>query len=193
MSSVPVSGQITLSQKQIEKMAKKEAKDLKKKGWKVVPGSLPMEVQIANRISLENKRDDLGRPTTLIQTGLSRGEFFDAANLSAMAVAKMNIARELASDFAAKIETEMGNIQLPKNEAASVNEVKAAAQELVNTKLGRVNPLVVLTHDLGNGNVEVMIAAGYPSVEGLEQAKNAIRAKLEAEIKGLSQKFDCLK
>lgn len=181
-----------ISQKEIAKMAKKRAKELKKEGWIVAPGALPMEAQLADLYSKQYDKDEVGRPKFLIGESQPTAEFYDAASLQAMAVAKLSIARQLSSDITAHIEQEQGNIQLPREEAVSVENVKAKSQEIVSTKLGRVIPLFTCHKKLQNGNTQMMVQVGYPSIEGLEQAKEALREKLNRDIEGLGEKFKCL-
>lgn len=183
----------SISQKEIAKMAKKQAKALQKEGWKVAPGALPLEAQLTNLYNKQYDMDEIGRPKTTIGTSQVVAEFYDAATLQAMTDAKMDIARQLSSDLTAKIESEMGNKQLPQKEAASVAMVVSKSQEIVSVKLGRVIPLLTCNRELKNGNVEMMVNVGYPSEEGLELAKQAIRQKLEEEAKGLSLQFESLK
>lgn len=193
LGSVAAIAASPLSPKKIESMAKKQAKTLTKEGWKVAPGALPMEAQLVDMYTKQYDRDDVGRPKFLIGESQPIGEFYDAAALQAMTDAKVSIARQLGSDISAKMEAELANKQLSQKQAASVAQVTAKAMEVVSHKLGRVVPLLTCHRELPNGNIQMMMQVGYPSIEGLEEAKEAIRAKLEEEARGLSLEFDCLK
>jgi len=179
--------------KQIKKEAKKEAKTLTKEGWKVAPGGIPLVHQLEDAYAKQYDKDELGFAKYYIGTSQPIAEFYDAANLQAMSAAKLDIARQLGSHMKAVIEQELANKQLPKNEAVSVAQVTAKATESINAKLGRVAPVMECSRVLENGNIQLMMRVAYPTVKALEEAKAALREKLEAEVKGLSEKLDCLK
>ena len=188
-----VMAETTMSEKEIAKMAKKEAKRLKKEGWTVAPGALPLENQLIRLYSKQYDVDDAEQPKYFIGQSQPIAEFYDAAVLQGMTLAKLDIADKISSQLKGVIEAELGNKQLPQKEAVSVAQVTAKMSEAVQAKLGNVTPLLQCVKELPNGNVQMMMQVSYPSVAALQEAKEAIRAKLEAEIKGLGEKLDSLK
>lgn len=188
-----VVAETVISEKEIAKIAAKRAKELKKEGWKVSPGALPLETQLTRVYTKQYDMDDAEQPKYYIGESQPIAEFYDAAVLQGMTMAKLSIARQIESKLKAIVEAEIGNKQLPQQEAASVAQVIAKMSEAIQAKLGTVTPVLQCVKDLPNGNVQMMMMIAYPSVKALQEAKQAIREKLELEIKGLGDKLESLK
>ncbi len=180
----------TLNQKQITKLAKKEAKRLKKEGWIVTPGAMPLEVQLEGVYLKENDKDEVGRSNYIIGSSQPIAQMYDAALRQANTLARVNIAENISSELTALIEASVGNKQLNQDEATSIVQVIAKSKELVSAKLGRTTSLLECHRKLSNGNYEVMLRVGYPTAAALEKAKEAIREQLEKDLKELGEKFD---
>ena len=187
----------TLSEKAIAKMAKKEAKQLKKQGWNVAPGALPMEVQLQRRYTKESDINEFEQPTYYIGESEPIANFYDAASLQASTMCKLRIAEQLGGKMEALIQAEVGNKQvsgvMSQEEAVSVQQVTAAISELVQAKLVDIIPLVEVSKKLSNGNIQIRKVMCYPRAAADKVAKEAIASKLEEKIKGLSKKLDSLK
>jgi len=180
-------------EKTAEKEAKKEAKRLKKEGWQVTPGSLPLERQLKDMFMKRYDLDELGMTKWYIGSSQPIGEFYDAARTQGNMMARLNLVEQIQSNLTAITEASVGNKQLTKDEAASVAQVIQRSKELVSSKLGRTVPLVECYRKLANGNYQLMIQIGYPSSRALEEAKEAVREQLEQELKELAEKFDKVK
>jgi len=186
-----------LSEKEILKMAKKEAKRLKKDGWTVAPGALPMEVQLQRRYTKEYDLDDNEQNLYYLGTSQPTAQFFDAASLQAAALCKLDIAGQLGGKMKAIIEAEVGNKQtsgaMSTEEAVSVAQVTAAISEIVQANLRDIIPLFEVMKKLPNGNVQIQRTVAYARSMAEKAAKEAVAGELEKKMKGLSKKLDSLK
>lgn len=186
-----------LSEKEILKMAKKEAKRLKKEGWTVAPGALPMEVQLQRRYTKEYDLDDNEQNRYYLGTSQPTAQFFDAASLQAAALCKLDIAGQLGGKMKAIIEAEVGNKQtsgaMSTEEAVSVAQVTAAISEIVQANLRDIIPLFEVMKKLPNGNVQIQRTVAYARSMAEKAAKEAVAGELEKKMKGLSKKLDSLK
>lgn len=178
-----------VSEKQIQKDAKKEAKNLKKQGWQVPPGALPLQRQLEDVYRKQYDRDELGQTKFFIGAAQPIGEVYDAARLQAQSLANMSIVQQTSTQLTALVEQSVGNQQLSQDEAASVVQIIAKSKELISGKLSRTIPLLECYRKLPNGNIQVMVRLGYPTVRALEEAKDVVRGQLEAELQELGERL----
>ena len=187
----------SVSEKEIAKMAKKEAKRLKKDGWTVVPGAMPMETQLVRRYTKEFDVDDNEQNLYYIGTSQPTAQFFDAASLQAATMCKLRIAEQLGGKMKGIIEAEVANKQVSgvmnTDEAQSIAQVTAAITESVQANLRDIIPLFEVMKKLPNGNIEIMRTMAYARSMAERASKEAVVKDLEQKLKGLSQKLDCLK
>ncbi|RLD76179.1 MAG: hypothetical protein DRJ15_15825 [Bacteroidetes bacterium] len=166
--------------KKAEKKARKEAKKLKKQGYYVAPGALPMDKQLEKAWMKQYEEDDKGYPEYFVATGISVGETQAAAKLQANEVAKLELAGQISSNIAALIENSIANQQLNNEDAASVTKTVAASKNLIAQELGRVLTLVEFYKDIDK-NIEANVRLGYSYEMAMEAGKNVIRKSLEEE------------
>ena len=102
------------------KEARKEAKRLKKEGWTISPGALPLVTQLERSYAYELERDEDMTPVYIMGEGMSIGESYDAAKMQAMELARQQIAGKIESETTTLIDNLVGNKQLPQEEASSV-------------------------------------------------------------------------
>lgn len=179
-----------VNEKEVKKLAKKEAKTLKKEGWQVAPGALPLQTQLEDVFRKELDRDELGQPKFFVGSAQPISEFFDAAKIQAQSLARFDIVSKIQTEMKGIIENSVGNKQLSKNEAASIEQMIMKSTEKIAGKLGRTISLIECYKKLPNGNSQVMIRLGYPTTRALEEAKEVVREQLEAELKELAEKLD---
>lgn len=188
---------LSIKEKDIQKMAKNEAKRLTKEGWSVVPGALPMEAQLVRRYTKEYDVDEYERNLYYIGRSEPTAQFFDAASLQAATFCKLDIAEQLSGKMKALIEAELANKQtsgaISTDEAVSISQVTAAVSELVQAKLMDIIPLFEVQKKLPNGNVQIMRVMAYPRNAAEISAKETIASELEKRAMGLSKKLDSLK
>lgn len=170
--------------------ARKEAKRLKKEGWTVTPGALPLEKQLDKAYMISYEYDENLFPKYIMGEAMSIGENYDAAKMQALELAKQNLAGQIQTEITALIENTVANKQLTQEQATSVTQTIVASKNLISQNIGRVLPVVELYRTLQNKNKEVTVRIAYNSKLAKEAVKNAIRKDLEERGDDLHKKLD---
>ncbi len=178
--------------KQIIKDAKKEAKSLKKDGWLVAPGSLPLERQFEDLYSMSREKDDSGMPKYILGDAMSPGKTYDAAKMQAIELAKTNLAGLIQTEVTALIESTVGNEQISSDDAESIVSTVRSNKSLIEQSIGRTITVVECYRKLANGTVEVAVRLAYPSDRALQSAKEVIKKKLEEKGEDLHEQLDAI-
>lgn len=155
-----VKAQCQLDKAQL-KTAKKTAKKNEKEGWKVKPGGLPLieQEKIAMSYQLDYANWQIGSASSI-------GTVYDAALISAMAIAKANLASNIQTQLSAKFGVNVGNSQVGVDEANSKAEAAMKSQAItVNQTLS--NPIIVYEayQTRPNGSIEVVVRVAVPKKE----------------------------
>lgn len=183
-----------LAKKQLDakvgKTTKKEAKRLKKEGWVVSPGALPLEKQLERSYLMEFEYDANLYPKYIMANAQSVGENYDAAKTTATSLAITNLAGQIQTEVTALIENTVANNQLKAEDAASITETVMASKNLISQSIGRVITTVECYRILDNKNREVMVRIAYNGEMAKEAAKKAIREQLEAKGEKLHEQLD---
>ncbi len=192
--SIPLIAQTTKSIKKdihskAMKEARKEARKLKKEGFKVAPGQLPMDKQIENTWIKRYETDDKGNKKWFVADARAVGETHTAAKLQAYEVAKVNLAGQIGTEVAGLIETNIANAQLNAEEAASVTETVATFKSIVGSKMGRTSTFFEADKAVGK-NSEIFVTIGYSYDAAVEMAKEIIKKGLKEKTKVQSDKLD---
>ncbi len=177
----------------VTKEARKEGKRLKKEGWQVAPGALPIQKQLDRSFLMQMEYDEDLFPRYLMAEGMSIGENYDGAKMQAIELAKQNLAGQIQTEVTALIENSVANNQLDAGQAATVTKSVMAGKSLITQSLGRILPVVEiyrLVDKKNNRNKEVMVRLAYDSKKAKEAAKKAVRAGLEGESEELHKKLD---
>ena len=136
------------------RQARKEAKKLKKQGYYVAPGALPMDKQLEKSWMKQYEENDEGYPKYFVSQGTSVGETQSGAKIQATEVAKLDLAGQISNNIAALIENSIANQQLNTEDAATVTKTVAASKNLIAQELGGVLPMVEFYKNI-NKNIEV--------------------------------------
>lgn len=147
--------------KKVSKETKKEAKRLKKEGWIVTPGALPLEKQLERSYLMQYEYDANLFPKYIMANAQSIGENYDNAKTTAMAWAITNLAEQIQTEVVAVIENTMINQQIAAEDASSITETVMASKNLIAQSIGRVITVVECYRVLDNKNREVMIRVAY--------------------------------
>lgn len=171
------------------KEARKEAKTLKKEGFKVAPGQLPMDKQIESTWVKRYETDDQGNKKWFVTDARALGETHSAAKMQAYEVAKVNLAGQIGTEVAGLIETNLANAQLSTQDAASVTETVATFKSIFGSKLGRTSTFFEADRPDGK-NIEVFVTIGYNYADAVNMAKDIIRKGLKEKANVQSEKLD---
>ena len=168
-------------EKKASKAARKEAKRLKKEGWTVAPGALPLEKQLdrAYFYQLEIGADML--PKYVMGEAMSIGENYDAAKIQALELAKQNLVVQIESEISAMVQTTVANQQISADDAASITKTIVESKNNIVKRIGRVLTAVEAYRTLPNGNKEVLVRVAYSMETALQVVKETIREEWKNE------------
>ena len=174
----------------VDKITKKEAKRLKKEGWVVSPGALPLEKQLERSYLMEYEYDENLYPKYIMANAQSIAEHYDAAKTVATSLAITNLAGQIQTEVTALVENTVANKQLSEEEAVSISETLMSSKNLISQSIGRVITVVECYRVLENKNREVMVRIAYNGELAKEAARNAIRQELERKGQKLGEQLD---
>lgn len=178
-----------LKKENVSKDAKKEAKRLKKEGWTVSPGGLPLEKQVDRLYMYLEQYDDDLNPLYFDGEGRATAENFAAAQIQATELARMNLASKISSEATGIIDNLVANKMLADDQAASITTTMVENKTIFSQKLGRLQTPLTVVRELKNKNKEVMVRVVSKTSSIQEIAKEAIRAELEKQGKELSEEL----
>lgn len=174
----------------VDKVTKKEAKRLKKEGWIVSPGALPLEKQLERSFLMEYEYDEDLFPKYIMANAQSIGENYDAAKTAATSLAITNLAGQIQTEVFALVENTVANQQLSAEDAASITESVMASKNIIMQSIGRTITVVECYRVLSNKNREVMVRIAYNSDMAKQAAKKAIKEDLKKKGDDLHNKLD---
>lgn len=174
----------------VDKTTKKEAKRLKKEGWVVNPGALPLEKQLERSYLMEFEYDENLFPKYIMANAQSIGENYDAAKTAATSLAITNLAGQIQTEVTALIENTVANQQMAAEDAASIVETVMASKNLISQSIGRVITVVECYRVLDNKNREVMVRIAYNSEMAKQAVKQAVREELKKKGENLHEQLD---
>lgn len=176
--------------KQIEKSAKKEAKVLKKEGWKVAPGNPSMEMQLTESFKMQMQKDENGYDKYVQGEAMTVGQVYDAAWFQADNLSKANLAGKMETRVIQIIDNKLANEQISERDATSLAKSVSSGKNLIAKKLGQVITPVKMYRELPNGNIEVRVVVYYSQALAMKAAKEVMRAELEKEADDLAKELD---
>lgn len=144
----------------ISKMVKNEVKDLKKRGYHVSPGSLPMELQLQKQYAMSFEIESYGGPRYIMGEGTAEASSYNVAKKMAMDQARQNLAEKMGSEVYNVIESGIASNQVTASDGESMIKFTSDATTEINHKLG-VTPVVTeISRDVQGGK-EVRIVLSY--------------------------------
>jgi TATA-box binding protein (TBP) (component of TFIID and TFIIIB) len=174
----------------VSKDIRKEAKRLKKGGWVVSPGALPLEKQLERSYLMQYEYDENLFPKYIMASAQSIGENYDAAKNTATSLAKTNLAEQIQTEVTVLIENIVTNQQLAAEDALSLTETIKTSKSLINQSIGHVVTVVECYRVLDNKNREVLIRIAYDGKMAKEAAKKVLRQELERKGEKLRKELD---
>ena len=174
----------------VDKNTKKEAKRLKKEGWEVKPGALPLEKQLERSYLMQYEFDENLFPKWIMGEASSIGENYDAAKVAANSLAITNLAGNIQTEVTALLENTVANKQLSPEEAASIAETVMSSKNLISQSIGRTVPVMECFRVNSKKNHEVLVRIAYNAQMAKEAAKQAVRDELEKKGNNLHEQLD---
>jgi hypothetical protein len=187
--AMPVFGQQTEKElkKEIKdkaiKDARKEAKNLKKQGFYVPPGSLPLDKLVERSWMKQYSEDEMGNQRYITADGNAVAQSKSAAEMQAIELGKLQLAGLIQSNMNSLISANVGNAQLSTDDAASVTEIVQSAKNIIATELGYVDPAFKLYRDIKKDKVEVQVRLFYDVKQSLEIAKKVVQKEVKDKLK----------
>ena len=173
------------------KEARKEAKRMKKDGWGVSQGSLPLEKILENAWMKQYMEDEKGNPMYITADGNGVAQTKSVSEMQAIELAKLQLAGLIQSNLTSIVEANIGNAQLAPDDAASVTEVVQASKNIIATELGYVKPFFKIYREV-NKNVECQVRLFYDVTQSLEIAKKVVKKELKEKLEMHQEKIDKL-
>ncbi len=167
------------------KNARKEEKKLKKEGWDVAPGSIPLAKVLDKAWEMTYQVNETGQPKYMSADGNGVAQSKSGAETQAMELAKLQLAGQLQQNIAALTTANIGNSQTSNVDAATVTEVIQSAKNIISAKLGRIDPVFKIYRSyetykkLTKGTVEVQVRIFYDKDQAELQAKEVIKEQLK--------------
>ena len=174
------------------KEARKEAKKMKKDGWYVPPGSLPLDKIIENAWMKQYTEDENGNQLYITADGNAVAESKTAGEMQAIEMGKLQLAGLIETNVSSLISGNIGNAQLSTEDAASVTEIVQSSKNVIATQLGYVNPFFKLHRDIGKDKIEVQVRLFYDVRQSLEIAKKVVRKELKDKLQMNEEKLEQL-
>jgi len=172
--------------------ARRDARKMKKEGWKVNPGTLPLDKLTENAWKKQLQTDEKGDPRYITADGDAVAETKTAAELQAIEMGKLQLAGLIESNISALISGNIANAQLSTKDAASVTEIVASSKNLIATKLWYVNPFYKVYKNIGDNKVKVQVKLFYDTKQSLQIAKKVVRKELKDKLKLNEEKLEKL-
>jgi len=176
----------------IARLVESEAKQLKKDGWKVAPGIVPIETQLKENYERAFAKDEQGYDKYFMGEAMTTAENYDAARSQATTLAKLDMAAKIQTEVTEMIEAKVATSQLSPEKAVSVVETVTSCQNTVSQKIGRVITALNIYRELRNGNIQVRMVIYYGHEQALEVYKRTLREALELKADELAGEVDQL-
>ncbi len=165
------------------KEAQKQAKDFAKEGWKVYPGSLPMDKQIEQSQMKMMATDENDKPKYITADGNGVAETKSAAEAQAIEMGKLQLAGMIESNIASIINANLANSQVSTAEATSVTEVVQSSKNIIAQQLGFIDPSFKIYRELKDKKIEVQVRVFYEAAQSVVIAKKALKKELKDKLK----------
>lgn len=172
------------------KLAKKQAKKLKKEGWEVPIGERDIETQIIIAAQMENEMvtgtDGKQFSKYIARTARQTAGSHSAAYSAAIVNARTQIASELKTKISAKMTRTLETKQTSRIDASTVDAFNEKAEAIVDQTLQNSRPVINILRFLPNNNVEVQVRILVEKADVAEEIKNNMIHQLNLANEGKS-------
>ena len=164
----------------VERDCRKDAKQLEKDGWKVMPGKLPIEKQMQNaRFAELDTGEETGEQLYFIGTHKALGGNYSAAKQIADTRARGEIAQQVNSAIAQKTTSQVASTDLGDNDTELVDELVAGSKTIVSAQLQGVVPVLEIYREGQNGQYEVQVTLKADYAKTMKAVKSALKNELK--------------
>lgn len=142
-----------------KKLAKKQAKDLKKLGWRVAAGTPAIEEQLAE-VYIKSQLLNGNFPKYIEGRSSAKSSSYGMARKHALSRARVDLSVQMKTDIAGLIELTESNTEFSKGEVNTIAKMVETSQTLFQQSLGKTDVILDLYRELDN-NTEAMIVVCY--------------------------------
>ncbi|MCI4668870.1 MAG: hypothetical protein MRZ79_12105 [Bacteroidia bacterium] len=164
------------------KEARKEAKRLKKQGYTVFPGALPLDKQLEKIWIKQYEESPNGAAKYLVADGNGVGKTQTASEMQAMEAAKLQLAGQISNEINQIIESKIVNDQLDRETGNSLSKFVAGGKNYIVQNLTYVRPGFKVYRNMGKRDMEVFVKVYYNAEEAFAAAEKALEAKARADL-----------
>lgn len=168
------------------KDANKQAKQLKKEGWRPAPGTLPLEKQL-NEVYTRMYMYEGRFPKYFIGRSSGRSTSAGMARKQALTRARVDVASQMKLEIAALTEETDMNTELSAGEVETVAKMVDTSQTMIQQSLGRTEVVLDIVRTL-DGKTESQVAVSYDG----NLAKETLLSIFEKEDAEIKQKLQNL-
>lgn len=174
----------TIKRNNIKKLAKQEAKDMKKEGWKAYDGLL--EDQIFERTILQKMKNEDGEMIFIVETGMFTTDDIGAAIKFARERAVQLIAASIGQNVADAIKMNVGT---DKVTGRTLTEAKDNAMSVVEQKLRNIDPCLKMIRPSKTkpGYYDAKVAVSYNRAKAERLAAESVLRSTNLEDPELKQ------
>ena len=188
-SATSLFAQNLMSDRQIEKEAKKATKKYTKEGWLVMPGVPTIQMQQTKLFKFSNEMDADGNSKYVSGHASSKSMYYDPAKFQATELAKTQIACNIASTIMGLVSTEIANSQ----EGTSHTETAAAYASTIAASLTNIISCVEMYRlDKNTKMYEVDVTIFYNKENAVKAGVEAVRKELKEKTQKLAEKVQQL-
>jgi len=164
------------------KEARKEGKRIKKQGFAVFPGSMPVEKQLEKVWIKQYEENADGTTKYIFADGNGVGKTQTAAEMQAMETAKLQLAGQISNEINQIIESKIANDQIDRETGQSLTKFVAGGKNYIVQNLTYVRPGFKVYRNVGKKDMEVFVKLYYNAEEAYAAAERALEAKARAEL-----------
>lgn len=165
------------------KLAKKQAKELKKQGWKAAAGSLTIEQQLTD-VYIKSHLLEKNFPQYIIGRSTASSSSYGVARKQALARARVDIVTQMKAEIAGLTEVTDSNIELSEGEVETVAKMVDTSQTLFQQNLGKTDVILDIYREVDN-KTEAMVIVSYDG----KIAKQALLDMFEQDRAEIKQKL----
>lgn len=175
-----------------DKDSRKTAKQLKKEGWKVQPGKMPIEKQVQAAKYAELDVNEKGEKRFFIGTHQATGGNYSAAKQIADNRARLELAQNISTDIKQKIQEQLANTDYGDGDLVVIDEFVSANTSLISAQLSGVTPVLEIYREGKNNQYEVQVVVKIDADKALKDAKRGLSGGLKEKSEKLAQDLDKL-
>lgn len=164
--------------------ARKEARKMKKQGFKPFPGGLPLDMQLQDSWVKQLETNSEGHEKYLFADGNGVGKTQTAAEFQAMEAAKLQLAGQISNEIVQIIEGKIANEQIDRETGNSLTKMVSGSKNYVIESLPYVKPRLKVIREVGKRDVEVQVKLFYSYEEALVAAQYSAERKAREQLEG---------